>query len=62
VKVKNLPNGMSAKEWTRYELDRLGIRADLTGIPWRTKKIKLSSEKADGLDFPFFRLYLGRIS
>ena len=41
VKVKNLPNKMSAKEWTRYELDRLGIGADLTEIPWGTRTVKL---------------------
>ncbi len=41
VKVKNLPNHMSAKEWTRFELDRLGIGSNLMEIPWGTKKVKL---------------------
>lgn len=41
IKVRNLPDKMSAKQWTRYQLDRLGIGADLTEIPWGTKKVKL---------------------
>jgi transposase len=40
VKVKNL-GGLSAKDWTRRELDRLGIGRDLQEIPWGTKKVKL---------------------
>jgi len=41
MKVKNLPNQMSAKEWTRYELDRLGIGAELKELSWGTKTVKL---------------------
>jgi len=41
MKVRNLPNQMSAKQWTRYQLDRLGIGADLNEIPWGTKTVKL---------------------
>lgn len=41
VKVRNLPNNLSAKEFTRNQLDRLGIGADLETIPWGTKKVKL---------------------
>lgn len=40
VKVKNL-GGMSAKQWTRHELDRLGIGRELSEIPWGTKRVKL---------------------
>ena len=40
VKVRNL-GGLSAKEWTRRELDRLGIGRELQVIPWGTKKVKL---------------------
>ena len=41
VRVSNLPDKMSAREWTRHELDRLGIGMDLTEIPWGSKKVKL---------------------
>jgi transposase len=41
VKVRNLPNGVSAKQFVRNELDRLGIGADLQTIPWGTKQVKL---------------------
>ena len=41
VRVSNLPDKMSAKEWTRHELDRLGIGADLKEIPWGSKKVTL---------------------
>lgn len=40
VKVRNL-GGMSAKEWTRHQLDRLGIGRELSEIPWGTKRVKL---------------------
>ena len=40
VKVRNL-GGLSAKEWTRRELDRLGIGRELEVIPWGSKKVKL---------------------
>lgn len=41
VKMRNLPNGMSAKEWTRWQMDRLGIGAEISEIPWGRKKVKL---------------------
>jgi len=41
VKVRNLPNGVSAKQFVRNELDRLGIGVDLQMIPWGTKQVKL---------------------
>jgi transposase len=40
VKVRNL-GGLSAKAWTRRELDRLEIGRNLQVIPWGTKKVKL---------------------
>ncbi len=41
VGVKNLPDGQSALQFTRAQLDRLGIGQDLTEIPWGSKKFKL---------------------
>lgn len=41
LKVKNLPDGMSALQFTRHHLDRLGIGQELTHIPWGSKKFKL---------------------
>ena len=41
VKVQNLPDNLSAKEFTRKQLDRLGIGVDLQSIPWGSKVIKL---------------------
>jgi len=45
VKVRNLPDNLSAKEFTRRQLDRLGIGTDLLTIPWGTKKVKLPPSK-----------------
>lgn len=39
VKVRNLPNGVSAKQFVRNELDQLGIGADLLSIPWGMKQV-----------------------
>ena len=44
VKVKNL-GGMSAKEFTRFQLDHLGIGAGLSEIPWGRKKVKQPSSR-----------------
>ncbi len=41
VGVANLPEGQSAKGYTRAQLDRLGLGAELTEIPWGTKRVKL---------------------
>jgi transposase len=41
IGVARLPNGQSAREFAREELDRLGIGADLEEIPWGTKQVKL---------------------
>jgi transposase len=40
VKVKHL-GGLSAKDWTRRELDRLGIGRELQVIPWGTRMVRL---------------------
>lgn len=41
VGVARLPDGHSAKTFTRAQLDRLGLGADLDVIPWGTKQVKL---------------------
>ena len=41
VKVRNLPDHLSAREFTRRQLDRLGIGAELQSIPWGSKVVKL---------------------
>jgi hypothetical protein len=41
VKVQNLPDGMSALQWTRRQLDRLGIGPEVSEIPWGSKTFKL---------------------
>jgi len=45
VKVRNLPEKQSAIQFTRNQLDRLGIGADLKVVPWGTKKVKLPPSK-----------------
>ena len=39
--VRNLPQGMSALAFTRIQLDRLGLGAELTHLPWSGKRYKL---------------------
>jgi hypothetical protein len=41
VRVKNLPDGLSALAFTRQQLDRLQIGVDLQRIPWGSKTFKL---------------------
>lgn len=41
IKVRNLPEGMSARTFTRQQLDRLGIGQNLNILPWGSKKVKL---------------------
>jgi transposase len=41
VGVARLPDGHSAKSFTREQLDRLGIGADLEIMSWGTKQVKL---------------------
>lgn len=43
VRVQNLPDGQSALEFTRNQLDRLGIGQQVTHIPWGSKRFKLPS-------------------
>jgi hypothetical protein len=45
VRVKNLPDGQSALEFTRSQLDRLGIGKSVTQIPWGSKRFKLPPSK-----------------
>jgi hypothetical protein len=41
MRVCNLPEGQSALQFTRNQLDRLGIGEDVTTIPWGLKRFKL---------------------
>ncbi len=45
LQVRNLPDGMSTLQFTRYHLDRLGIGQDLTHIRWGSKTYKLPPSK-----------------
>ena len=45
VRVKNLPDGLSALAFTRQQLDRLQLGADLKRIPWGSKSFKLPPSK-----------------
>ena len=40
MKVRNL-HGLSAKEWVRLEMDRLGIGREINAFRWGTKTVKL---------------------
>jgi hypothetical protein len=39
--VRNLPEGMSALTFTRIQMDRLGLGAEVTHLPWSGKRYKL---------------------
>jgi hypothetical protein len=41
VRVCNLPEGQSALQFTRSQLDRMGIGQEVTHIPWGSKTFKL---------------------
>jgi hypothetical protein len=41
VRVRNLPNGQSALEYTRAQLDRLKIGSDVKVLPWGSKQYNL---------------------
>ena len=41
ARVKNLPNGMSALQFTRTQMDKLGIGQEVLVLPWGTKRFKL---------------------
>lgn len=45
VKVRNLPEKMSALQFTRNQLDRLNIGTELEIIPWGSKKFRLPPSK-----------------
>ena len=45
VGVKNLPDGMSALEYTRHNLDRLEIGENLTKLRWGSKTFNLPPSK-----------------
>jgi hypothetical protein len=45
VGVHNLPDKQSAVEFTRNQLDRLGIGMEVERIPWGTKSPKLPPSK-----------------
>jgi hypothetical protein len=45
MRARNLPDGQSALQFTRNQLDRLGIGADVTAIPWGSKRFKLPTSK-----------------
>jgi len=45
VRVKNLPEKQSALQFTRNQLDRLGIGQQVTRIPWGSKRYKLPPPK-----------------
>ena len=41
VHTRNLPNRPGALQFTRNQLDRLGLGQELTSIPWNKKHYKL---------------------
>jgi transposase len=48
VGVKNLPDGQSALQFTRDQLDRLKVGHDLTHLPWGSKHFKLPPSQLAG--------------
>jgi hypothetical protein len=44
MKVRNL-HGLSAKEWVRLEMDRLGIGREINEFRWGSKTVKLPPSK-----------------
>jgi transposase len=45
ARVKNLPGGQSALQFTRNQMDRLGIGQEVFILPWGTKKYRLPPSK-----------------
>jgi len=41
IKVRNLPEGLSTRAFTRQQLDRLGIGQNLELLPWGSTNVKL---------------------
>ncbi len=46
--ARNLPDGQSALQFTRNQLDRLEIGQELTHIPWGSKRFKMPTSKLTG--------------
>lgn len=46
--ARNLPDGQSALQFTRNQLDRLGIGQDVEQIPWGSRCFKLPESKLTG--------------
>lgn len=45
VRVRNLPQGMSALQFTRTQMDRLGIGQEVLVVPWGRKRYRLPPSK-----------------
>jgi transposase len=41
VRARNLPNGQTALQFTRNQMDRLGLGQEVLIVPWGTKRFKL---------------------
>ena len=39
--LRNLPEGMRAIDFTRQQMDRLGVGVEMTTLPWGSKRFKL---------------------
>lgn len=48
VRARNLPDGQSALQFTRNQLDRLGIGREVVQIPWGSKRFKLPPSHLTG--------------
>jgi len=48
MRICNLPEGQSALQFTRNQLDRLGIGQDVKEIPWGSRCFKLPTSKLAG--------------
>lgn len=48
VGIKNLPDGLSALQYTRQQLDRLKLGRDLTHLPWSGKQYRLPPSTLSG--------------
>jgi hypothetical protein len=48
MQARNLPDGQSALQFTRNQLDRLGIGKEVTQIPRGSKRFKLPPSQLTG--------------
>jgi hypothetical protein len=48
MRARNLPEGQSALQFTRNQLDRLGIGQEVTHIPLGSKRFKLPLSNLTG--------------